>query len=60
MDENELLSDVDEIFEVSDGFRQRIEFADASWTTETEALELFKSQLDILETIRDACIRVSS
>jgi len=53
MDEDKIFADVDEMLKVSHGLRNRIEFAEVSWLTESEALRLFESQLDISETIRD-------
>jgi len=53
MDEDKIFADVDGMLKVSHGLRNRIEFAEVSWLTESEALRLFESQLDISETIRN-------
>lgn len=53
MDTDQLISDVEEIVKISCSFRERIEFTETSWTTESEALNLFESQLNIFETTKD-------
>jgi hypothetical protein len=53
MYEKELYEGVDEILKASRSFRDRIEFAKESWTFESDALSLFESQIEIMETIKD-------
>lgn len=50
---DEVFADVDEVLKLSRDFRERIEFSEISWTTESEALRLFESQLGIFETTKD-------
>lgn len=53
MDEEEVFADLNDLFKLSLNFRERIEFAEVSWTTESEALQLFERHLDIFKTIKD-------
>jgi len=53
MYENEILADVNEILTASINFRKRIEWGKISWTFESDAINLFESQIDILKTVRD-------
>lgn len=53
MEEVQLFGDVEKILELSSNFRKRIEYAEATWDTEMEALRLFESQVRTCQTIRD-------
>jgi len=53
MYESELIQDLDEILATSTDFRNRIKWGEASWTFESDAINLFESQLDILKTIKE-------
>ena len=53
MDEKKLFVDVEKMLELSSSFRKRIEFAETSRLTESDALRLFESQVRIFESIHD-------
>ena len=53
MDEEKLFLDVEKMLELSNSFRERIEFAETSRLTEFDALRLFESQVRIFESIQD-------
>jgi hypothetical protein len=51
--ENQLFEDVEIILGLSKTFRDRIEYAKNVWEKENKALNLFESQVQLCETIRD-------
>lgn len=51
--ENQLFEDVEIILGLSKTFRDRIEYAKNVWEQENKALNLFESQVQLCETIRD-------